>query len=62
MFAIEFISRKQLDADPEDAVWTRCVQSYATEPEAEQEKAWLELEGSDTVYRVRPAWLARSAR
>jgi hypothetical protein len=61
MFSVEFINRHQLSGvDHEDAAWTPILQEFATEAEAEQEKAWLEMEGSDTVYRVRPALRRRA--
>ncbi len=61
MFRLEFISQKTLreHPEPEDAPWTPMVQSFATEGEAELEMAWLQLDGSDTVYRVRPSWRAK---
>jgi len=61
MFRLEYISQKALQEhpEPEDAPWTPMVQSYATEGEAELEIAWLKLDGTGTVYRVRPSWTVK---
>jgi hypothetical protein len=54
MYAIEFTRTLWLRAgvDPGDAHWTRCLERYETEKQAEDDMGWLELENDGYTHRV----------
>lgn len=53
MFAIEFINTHKLEGvDWNDAQWTRMLQRFDTDTEAERERAWLVFDDEPYTYRV----------
>lgn len=53
MFAIEFINRHDLEGvDWSDANWTRMLQRFETDTEAETEREWLAMEDEPYTYRI----------